>query len=521
MFRKILICLILLSGLLALPFYFRRNEALPPAADNADVLVVVSAHNKNIRDEYETAFRKYYRAQTGRDVRIDFRSPGGTSEIVRYINDRFVNEFRLAFEADPANGKWQEEYAGIFNDPRYSGHPVRKKFLASDVGIGIDIFAGGGTFEHQRMANYGYAVDGKVKERHPEYFAPDSIPAEFGGDKLYDPQGRYYGVVLSTFGILCNYERINELPDKKVPEKWQDLSDGKFFNNLVLADPTKSGSANKCYEIMIQQCMAQAGNPETGWRNGLNLLKKIFANARNISDSASGVAGDIARGEAAAGTAIDTYGFAEELWSKHCFGKSKVVYITPKGGTAVGADPVQILRGAPNRKTAEIFVDFLLSEAGQKLHCFTAGSPDGPVKNTLSRPPIRRELYRKEHQQYMFRKDYDPYRSGADFRYRPQWTGKYYSLLRQVIKSIMLDPRQEMQAAWRAILAAGGPEKVPEAMQYFNKLPFEYSGAAAAAASLRVNEKNSAAQVSGVLRQWSVHAAENYRTAERLAKEGR
>ena len=123
--------------------------------------------------------------------------------------------------------------------------------------------------------------------------------------------------------------------------------------------------------------------------------------------------------------------------------------------------------------------------------------------------------------QYMFRKNHNPYSSGADFNYRPQWTGRYYSLLRQVIKSIMLDPRQEMQSAWQAVLNAGGPEKVPEAMKYFNKLPFEYQDAAAAAKSLRGGSGESASQVAGILRKWSEDAAENYRMAEKLAREGR
>ena len=85
MCRRIVICLLLLGGLLTLPFYFRSDEKLAPPEDGCDVVVVISAHNKNIRDEYERAFRKHYRARYGKDVRIDFRSPGGTSDISRYI----------------------------------------------------------------------------------------------------------------------------------------------------------------------------------------------------------------------------------------------------------------------------------------------------------------------------------------------------------------------------------------------------------------------------------------------------
>ena len=295
MWKRLIGCVVLLGGLLALPFYFRREDeaVLPGFSGEADRLVIVSAHNKAMRDEYDTAFRNYYRKRFNRDVILDFRSPGGTSDIIRYIDDRFVSEFRNFFESNPGNGKWKKEYTDIFRDSRSAAHPVRKLFMASDVGIGIDIFAGGGTFNHARLAKRGYGVDAGVMKRHPEYFSDKVIPGEFGGDRLYDPAGRYYGVVLSTFGIFCNLDRIREMGLTKSPETWKELGNAEFFDLVVLADPSKSGSANKCYEIIIQQAMAEAGEPSKGWDNGLNLLKKIFANARTITDSASQVVSDV------------------------------------------------------------------------------------------------------------------------------------------------------------------------------------------------------------------------------------
>ena len=121
----------------------------------------------------------------------------------------------------------------------------------------------------------------------------------------------------------------------------------------------------------------------------------------------------------------------------------------------------------------------------------------------------------------MFKENYLPYTSGADFHYRPQWTGKYYSLLRQVIKALMLDPHVEMQAAWQAVIAAGGPDKVPLAMAEFNRLPFEYDQAPDAVKALQISKKNSAYDVAATMRKWSENARANYRKAEVLAKEGR
>ncbi|MDR0933060.1 MAG: extracellular solute-binding protein [Victivallales bacterium] len=526
MYKKLLIALLPLVLLLAIPFALRPKQEVKTDSGKSDKLVIISAHNESIRYEYAQAFRKYYHERTGKEIELDFRSPGGTSDIVKYIADRYEAEFRREFESNSNNGKWNAEIAKRFAEPGVENDPgapeevkkARRLFLASNVGIGIDLMAGGGTFDMQRHARRGFAVDGGAQKRHPEYFKSEIIPQRFGGDELYDKQGRYYGVVLSTFGICYNADRVAELSDPSPPERWSDLGDAKFFNAISLADPTKSGSANKCFEVLIQQCMADSGNPELGWEQGMNLIKRIFGNARNLTDSAGKIPRDIAAGNAAAGMAIDTYGFTEQEWNILQFdGKPHFFYVPPKGGTAVSADPIQLLRGAPNRKAAEMFIDFLLSVEGQKLHAFKVGTPDGPQKHALRRPPIRRDLYKPEFQAYRSDPDYNPYESGASFVYRAELTAPYYGLLRILIRCIALDPQEELQRAWKAIIAAGGPTRVPQAFAAFNRLPFSYREIAKANAGLRQN----AVAVAALCRQWSDFACQNYLEAEKLARQGR
>ena len=528
MFKRLFICVLLLGSLLILPFLLRpKAEKAAVVSDGADRLVIISAHNKGIRDEYDRAFKKYYREKFGKEVVLDFRSPGGTRDIVRYIADRYEAEFRHYCESRGV--KWTGEVAaafanaGVDRDPKASveAKKARKMLLSSDVGIGIDLMAGGGTFEMIRQASKGFAVDAGVQKRHPEYFKETSIPAVFGGDRLYDANGLWYGVVLSTFGICCNTDRIGEMKNNSMPETWRDLADPRFFNLLSVADPSKSGSANKCFEILIQQCMAEASDPAQGWMNGLNLIKRIFGNARSVTESASQVVRDVTMGDAACGMAIDTYALSQAAWVRRMSKKASVCYITPKGGTAVSADPIQLLRGAPNKVVAQRFIDFLLSLEGQKLQCFKPGTPGGPAVYSLSRPAVRRELYDKKYDDMRFEKNYDPYRSGSDFVYRSSWTGKYYGLISRTIKNVILDPSEELQQAWRAIIAAGGPEKVPEAMAAFNALPFTYAEAGKVNGKLRVYPGNSAADIAAMLRSWSDFARNNYLKAAELAAQGR
>ncbi|HSC85685.1 MAG TPA: hypothetical protein VLC09_00360, partial [Polyangiaceae bacterium] len=72
----------LLSALVVLPFLLRPSDAEPPA--HAERLVVLSPHNEAVRYEFGLGFRQYMLAR-GRNVLVDWRTPGGTAEISRYL----------------------------------------------------------------------------------------------------------------------------------------------------------------------------------------------------------------------------------------------------------------------------------------------------------------------------------------------------------------------------------------------------------------------------------------------------
>ena len=523
---KILTILIIFAVILLPPILLRDKGAAPVIPPpGTERLVIITPHSDSIKTETGNAFRAYYKKKYGKDIILDFRAPGGTSDIIRFIADRYKIEFRAVCEE---NGiPWTPAVATGFADPSTDKNPnadpnvkkARKLFLSSDVGIGIDLMYGGGVFDLSRQASRGFAVNANVD---PSYLTADKMPSTFGGEKIYDRNGLYYGLCLSTFGICINTDRIAEMKNKEKPVRWADLGDPRFFNNLAVADPSKSGSANKCFEIVVQQCIAEAENTpgktwQDGWSDGLNLIKRIIANAAIITDSAGKVTRDVASGNAAAGMAIDTYGLTEQEWNTLQFGTPHFFYITPKGGTAVSPDPVQMLRGAPNKQAARAFIEFMLSE-GQKTLCFKAGTPGGPKEYALRRPPVLKTLYQPQFRQFRSDPDYNPYASGADFVYRPERTGRYYDLLRNLIRVLMLDCQEELQAAWAAIIKAGGPDKVPEAMREFNALPFTYAEAAAAAKGL--NAEN-ARDVVRLKRKWRDEMRAHYKNAARLAAEGR
>jgi len=468
---RIILVFVALALVVGVPFLLRPEQNLLAAADNT--LIIVSPHNEAIRHEFTRAFTDWYQQQTGRTVRIDWRIVGGTSEIAKYLKSEYFTAFRREWEA--AGNRWTPEVQAAFDNYRVEpaaddsdddpARQARRAFLESETGIGIDLFFGGGEYDFQQQALAGRLVPSRILQTHPEWFSEDSIPQSVSGENFYDPDGRWIGTCLSAFGIVYNIDSLERLGFRAVPDSWTDLTSPLAFKQVALADPTKSGSAAKAFEMVIQQQMQQAveesGNEEEGiregWLRGLQIIQQASANARYFTDAAGKVPMDVSLGDAALGMCIDFYGRFQSEAVRAPDGTSRLVYFTPIGGSSVGVDPVGILRGAPHPEIAERFIEFVLSMEGQKLWNFQVGTPGGPNHYALRRPPIRKELYDPKFQEFRSDPDVDPYRDADSFYYHSEWTIPLFRALTFIIRVSCLDTHDEQRAAWQAIIEAGMP----------------------------------------------------------------
>jgi iron(III) transport system substrate-binding protein len=526
MAKSLLIALVPLGLLVLLPVWMRPVAESAP--QDAARLVIVTPHNEAIRFEFAQAFRDHCKETLGQEVVIDWRAPGGTSEIARYIDDQFKAAFRRYWLAEQET-PWTDAIARGFNDRKLSKEraepeawAAREIFLKSEVGIGIDLFFGGGEYDMKLQSQKGHAVNAGLLLKHPEWFVDEVIPATFSGERFYDPKGRYYGTCLSAFGICYNIDRLTALDDPRPPTRWLDLGDARFLGQLGVADPTKSGSITKCFEMLIQEQMAAARDPASGWEAGLNLIKRIGGNSRYVTDSSSKIPHDVGKGDALAGMCIDFYGRSEAEFTALQSGQERLRYITPQGGSSISADPILMFRGAPNRELAVEFISFVLAPAGQRLWNYRVGTVGGPRKYALRRLPVRRDMYSDADRAQMSDGGERPFEAAAEFAYNGAWTGRYFGLIRELVKVMIIDSRPELLAAWEAITAAGGPEAVPEAMALFNALPVDYTSAAESAARLDTR-KEGVTPLSAIQarREWAEFFRENYRKAAASADEGR
>ncbi len=540
MFKRLILTILPLAIIITIPIMLRKPaETIDREADQ---LVIISAHNESLRYEIEQAFRKHYQNLTGRKVNIDWRSIGGTSEIVRYINASVTAAFKDHW-VNKLEREWTAEVERDFLNPRLKpeDNEARKTYLESNIGIGIDLFFGGGQYDANKQANFGTVVPCGLRERHPELFTGKNpvLVQGRGGETWYDKNDRYYGTCFSSFGICMNLDRLAALgydvtdPVKNPPIKtWGDLADKRLLGAIGLADPTKSGSINKCFEMLVQWKMAKsmtamADRINSGklkeqdalnmaWQDSMALIKQIGGNSRYMTFSASKVPVDCAGAQIAAGMCIDFYGRSQALWEEEHVGRKTMIYVTPIAGSSSSADPISMFRGAPNRERAQMFIDFVMSIEGQRLWNQKVGTPGGPIKYALNRLPIRSDLYTQEDRKHMISPEADPLKAASDFTYHPAWTAPLFDLLRNTIRVMLIDSEQELKTAWNAILKAGGPEKCPEAFKVFSALPFTHAEAREQARRLNAPESQAVA-----IREWAGFFREHYTRAAELAEQGR
>jgi iron(III) transport system substrate-binding protein len=477
--RRALFPLLALAVVLALPFVARRARPTPAPGSAAEVLVILTPHNESIRFEFERAFRDHMERQ-GRRVEIDWRWPGGTAEIGRYLASEYGASFERYWRTQLGR-PWSAAMATGFARPAPDDATgeiaaARRAFLGSDVGCGVDLLFGGGSTEFAKHAAAGRLVDAGLIPRHPELFGEGGIPRTFGGETYWDREGRWVGACLASFGICYNRDVLDRLHVTSPPASWRALADPVFLGQLALADPMKSGSVGKAFEMIVQNQMSQvweatrasglenaaeldAVATRDGWANAMRLIRRIGANARYFTDAGTKIPLDVSMGEAAAGMCIDFFGRFQSEVTAAAGRPGRVGFATARGETSLDADPIALLRGARHRALAVEFMEFVLSEEGQKIWSFRRGRAGGPTRYTLRRLPILPRLYDHAFDAERADPDEHPYEEERAFVYRPAWTGPLFGALSFVVRAMCVDPDTELQEAYQALAAAHFPPR--------------------------------------------------------------
>ena len=207
----------------------------------------------------------------------------------------------------------------------------------------------------------------------------DSIPDSIGKPKpipLKDPKGYWIGTVLEPYGLVYHprvYQRLGIQP----PKDWDDLLDPKLKGNVAQCAPTRSSSSHATYEVILQR-----DGDEKGWA----WLKRLGGNTGIFTARSRDVPAVVARGEFAAGFAVPSYMAFEDRLAGHDikFVAPKTAWITP--------EPIGILAGSKRPKAALAFIEFMLSERGQRVAMERGVFPISPKYRVQGKPGSQAEM---------------------------------------------------------------------------------------------------------------------------------
>ncbi|MBM3241536.1 extracellular solute-binding protein [Candidatus Poribacteria bacterium] len=483
---KLLIILIGIA-LLSANFSYAQNNKL----------VLISPHQEGIRTEFENAFIEWYQGEG--PVFVTSTGDKYHKADCHYLEKsaiRMTRKEAIAKGYTPCSVCQQVklEWLDVGGGTSTIFRRIQSDFQRSPGGINIDLIFGGGTSIFLPLLEEGLLQPYKLPD---EQLA--KIPEELLGNRLYDAQYHWYGTAISAFGIMYNEMLRKRL---KLPEvrTWTDLLNPKLQNRVGAADPRESGTAHMMYDLILQ------GH---GWEEGFRILFEMAGNVKTFPAAASQIPQDVATGRVIYGFAIDFYAYQQIA----AVGADKLGYVLPPDTAVFTPDSIAILKGAPNLKLAQKFVEFVLSQEGQKLWMLKKGEPDGPKQFNLNRGSVLPELYEKLGKRSSV--PVNPFQFKSNFKYDFQKGGDLWTILNDLVGALIIDPHKELIAAWEAINASKNSKNKEAALKEFNKIPLSEQEALELAKG-KWNEDTVLRNQKKV--EWSNFAREKYRRAKELAR---
>jgi len=260
---------------------------------------------------------------------------------------KFIHDAALKAFAEYAKEKWN---VSLKVNAIPAGTPIAYGRVVEWKGKPeVDIFWGGESALFEKLAEQKLLQ--KVEIAREVW---DSIPASIGKPKpipLKDKDGYWIGTALEPYGLVYHPVKIKRLGIAE-PKDWEDLLNPKLRGEVAQCAPTRSSSSNATYEVILSM-----HGEDKGW----DWLRKLAGNTGLFTARSRDVPTVVAKGEFSAGFAVPSYmAFEEKLAGFDLkFVAPKNAFVTP--------EPMAILAGARNPKAARAFIEFLLSERGQRV----------------------------------------------------------------------------------------------------------------------------------------------------------
>ena len=109
----------------------------------------------------------------------------------------------------------------------------------------------------------------------------------------------------------------------------------------------------------------------------------------------------------------------------------------PENLTIISADALGMLKGAPNAEAARLFIEFVLSEHGQRLWFLRKGVAGGPKQQELNRMSIRPDFYDRFAGKTNVQQN--PFGTASQFRFNHELASKRWAISNDLIGVALID----------------------------------------------------------------------------------
>lgn len=271
-----------------------------------------------------------------------------------FLNTFAAGQLALALLAGAAHAGTLTLYT---SQPEADATKTVEAFKAANPGVEVEIFRSGTSDLLTKLAAefaagapqpdvllIADAVSMELLKKDGRLLAYAEAAVEGLAQDSYDAGRTYFGSKLITTGIAYNTAAAER------PESWADLARPAYKDGLVMPSPLYSGAA-------AYMMSGMALDPALGWEFYTGLKDNGAIAVRGNGAVLKAVAG----GEKPYGVLVDFMALNARAQG------SPIEFVFPAEGVTAVTEPVAILSTAKNPDDGRRFVDFILSDDGQKL----------------------------------------------------------------------------------------------------------------------------------------------------------
>lgn len=190
----------------------------------------------------------------------------------------------------------------------------------------------------------------------------EDMPRERGNLILRDRDWRWVGIGVISLGFAYNPQILSS---DQVPRTWEELAAPRWRGHVEMWDPAESGTSMLFLESALLRAMNAGQGEEAGWE----YLTRVFGNLKRYTrEGAPSFA--VARGQSRIGIHFE-FQFLEFLAmqaenTQVADARANIRWYLPPSSPVL-TEGIALIRGGPNPEAGKAFIDYCLSEEGQRI----------------------------------------------------------------------------------------------------------------------------------------------------------